>query len=192
MNNDNEIRRNGSGYYDVTAYKAIKNYERDRMDIVCKRGEIWEAKIAGKVKVVLILQTFQMGDYISGIMLYDCRKDVQNPLSVKAISMMYGDAGRVQCIFVKTMVRYIRTLTTQEFDKTLDVVSKALGLEEFEGKSEKTIKKPSEKMLQDREYELYLALLKKERDMFKQLYYELLSRLIGETVGQAGICKVDQ
>ena len=36
-----ELKRNGSGYYDPTAYKAMKNFEIGGVTTM-KRGEIWK------------------------------------------------------------------------------------------------------------------------------------------------------
>lgn len=50
---DRELMRNGSGYYDPTAYEALRNIiEEDKM---MQRGEIWTALFNGKERPVLVV-----------------------------------------------------------------------------------------------------------------------------------------
>lgn len=44
---DQELKRNGSGYYDPTAYKALRNIEREANRMEYKRGEIFKYNTTG-------------------------------------------------------------------------------------------------------------------------------------------------
>lgn len=64
----NELKRNGSGYYDDTAYKAMRNYQEEKK--MCenskevREGEIWLIETKRGYEEVLILAANERTSFV--------------------------------------------------------------------------------------------------------------------------------
>ena len=131
MSKDNDIRYNGSGYYDETAYKAMKNMDRGgahKMSDINNytTGEIWEMEATnGITKEVVLVQCF--GNYAAALTLTD-NEPKQNALAVKSLSLKYVDCGRLGYCFYDKLTNYIRTLSDSDIAELKRSIADALEL----------------------------------------------------------------
>ena len=145
---DQELKRNGSGYYDPTAYKALRNIEREVERMDCKRGEIFEFTTSrGDLRKVLIISddARRYSRNLTGILLNEESKG-EYGVQIVCGGKMYAECDRVSHIRADSIGNYIRTATDEEMCNVDDAVMDALGL-------------------------------KAERDVYKELYEKLLERM---------------
>lgn len=109
---DYGMKRNGSGYYDPTAYAAMIG--------MAKPGEIWETNKDGKL--VLILNNH--GGFCNCLTLTDKSED-KNCMEVRG---MYTNPGMVRYLFNDYLSCWVSTLAHDEFDDIMAGVADALGL----------------------------------------------------------------
>lgn len=96
-----DIRRNGSGYYDETAFKAISGMKP-------QPGEIWTHKVS------------------DGLMLGE--KPAINKIMVRGKTMMWTNPIMVGYCFDEVLEAYVKTMPDTEFLEVQKAVKKALGL----------------------------------------------------------------
>ena len=111
---DYGMKRNGSGYYDPTAYAAMIG--------MAKPGEIWETN-NGK-KLVLILKNHDHGNFCNCLTLTDKVED-KYCMEVRG---KYTNPGMVQYLYNDYLSSWVTTLTPAEFENVRCAVSNALGL----------------------------------------------------------------
>lgn len=176
---DKDLLRNGSGYVDITAYKAINNLERmKKMEF--KRGEVFEYETnSGEIKSALVVSAdFRAeSNYINIIMLTDAPKgDVNVPIRTSG-GMMYADCGMVSFALAFRMGQFLRVTTDDEMAQIDEGICKCLGLES------KTIEVPVEKVVEVTpspvQYSEELATAKAEANVYKGLYERLLATMMG-------------
>lgn len=188
---DNELFRNGSGYADITAYKAMKNIEGRTNNMEFCRGEIFEYEHMGSgviKKALVVAADFRKNDrFISIIILTDEPKGKINvPINCQGI--MYADCGMVSFATNDRLMDYIRTATADEMAQIDEGIAKCLGLEQ------KTVEVPVEKVVEvtpppmvlpevhEGTVEFFseeLATAKAEAKIFKDLYEKLLEKVMG-------------
>lgn len=200
----NELKRNGSGYYDPTAYKAMINAEKGEDEMKIYEGEIYEVqRNDGRFMEVVIIAVHEETSNI--LILSDKNSDGSTRVICKGEK--YTDANRICYIFNDQIRTFIRKMKDEEFAKILDDVRNSLGIKqstmfEFEW-SEKVVKLESridslirqkEDLLNKIEYLEYNAKeqaeessgehenemykLQVERDFYKEMYNKLLGKLI--------------
>lgn len=183
---DKDLLRNGSGYVDITAYKAINNLERmKKMEF--KRGEVFEYETnSGEIKSALVVSAdFRAeSNYINIIMLTDAPKgDVNVPIRTSG-GMMYADCGMVSFAHAFRMGQFLRVTTDDEMAQIDEGICKCLGLES------KTIEVPVEKVVEVSPSPVQysdsvveeLATAKAEANVYKGLYERLLAKMMGGAV----------
>lgn len=202
MSKDNDIRYNGSGYYDETAYKAMKNMDRGgthKMSDINNytTGEIWEMEATnGITKEVILIQCF--GNYAAVLTLMD-NEPKQNALAVKSLSLKYTDCGRLGYCFYDKLTNYIRTLSDGDIAELKRSIADALELpmpEMLESPqlekqvetdsalkaaildSEATQKKCEELREKPTNAEYKATSMTRERDIYKNLYEQILDKVI--------------
>lgn len=196
---DMELLRNGSGYVDYTAYKALSNYERTEKEMLAKinnesrNGEIWKVSTSSRTeKEILIIQ--DRGNYVVGLVLND--NFFIGAITIRSIAEKYTDPGKVSYYFDDRLETYVKTITSSEYEKVMDVVSDALGLkynggneteavEPVEYDESKTTELPFPAPAQEDNYiritfEEFESMAKAntEKDIYKGLYEQLLAKLI--------------
>ena len=193
-----ELKRNGSGYYDPTAYKAMKRYEREEeeMEQVINKGEIWEVEYGYERKMALVLAVHE--GYCSVLCLNDDDRDTRD-IYINARGMKSTESGMVSYKFTKSFMDFVRTTTEAEFADVMEKVADRLniggdtaGRIVNENALKLTIKRMKEEneILKEQVEELQKKLdndsfgstiikLTIERDLYKQQYEMLLERLIG-------------
>ena len=120
-----ELKRNGSGYYDPTAYKALQKIEREEEEMEeIKVGEIWEIESSGKETVAIVL--VDHGSYCTILSLADEPRENRS-ISIPARGVRYADPGFISYKFKAGFKEYIRTTTKEEFEDVFRKVLKAIG-----------------------------------------------------------------
>ena len=184
----NELLRNGSGYVDMTAYKALSNIEKENNKMEFNRGEIFEYEEVGKEtyrKALIISAEFRANDRSQSVILLTEEPKGEINVPIVCEGMMYADCGRVSFAAVNRIGRYIRTATAAEMaqinesimrclgieQKTVEVPTQHTGYEEFKEIDIKT----SKKVQQIEE----LASAQAEVKIYKDLYEKLLEKVMG-------------
>lgn len=168
-----DIRRNNSGYYDPTAFEAIKNViknERKTSKMKMKKGEIWEVQAgSGQFKNVVILNA--NNDLAQVIPINGHGNEYCIEINCQGIS--FADPRKIQHIFSDKFVNYIRTLKDDEYNIIMDAVAEILGIKTSYEEAVEPLHLLPETLENDNSEELIKA--KAERDVFKNLYEKLLA-----------------
>jgi len=113
MKNDSDIKRNGSGYYDETAYKAISSLP--------KAGEVWTFGD----REILVLQSHSK--YVNALSLFDIPK-TQESIEVYSVSLKYTDPGMIQYVYTDSIGQFIKRLPKAQFEAVQAHVASSLGI----------------------------------------------------------------
>lgn len=188
---DFEIIRNGSGYVDVTAYKAITNYQKEVEKMEYNRGEIYEYEMnnnMGIKKALIVSANFRNGyGYLNIIVLTDEEKRDAYTVPIVCTGMMYADCAMVSFGRKHQLGNYIRTATDAEMKQIDEGIAKCLGIEiepvymdsneEIERLQHELKKCNNIIPVCDNTEELMQA--KAEAGIYKNLYEQLLAKMIG-------------
>lgn len=121
-----ELKRNGSGYYDETAYKAIKRIEG------AMRGEIYEYTLSNnEIRKVLVVSSNERAqdNIFNFIMLVDELPAGAIGAQIICGTKMHANCERVTYGYKNRMGNYIRTATESEMRAVDAAMLKALELE---------------------------------------------------------------
>lgn len=111
------MNRNGSGYIDSTAFKAIMG--------MVKAGDIWTAN-DGREEVLILRN---QGSLCNCLMLTDtCRGD--QCIEINSAGVMYTNPGMVKYLFNDRLGTFVQRLPDDEFRKVREAVAEALGFGE--------------------------------------------------------------
>lgn len=110
-----ELKRNGSGYYDPTAYKAIKNMEREE-NMEIKRGDIWEVQMAnGNIAEFLVISaTGKPGSVVTVVKLFDGGTLGENDVQIMCRGVKNVPCDTISFSKKENFITYIRTLNDVE------------------------------------------------------------------------------
>ena len=108
------LNRNGSGYYDETAYKAFMG--------MAKAGDIWTANDGREV--VLILRN-QVG-FCNVLTLLEQSKH-SRMVEINSDRATYTDPGMVKYLFNEKLGRFVQRLPEDEFARVRKMVAETLG-----------------------------------------------------------------
>lgn len=172
-----DLLRNGAGYVDLTAYHAIKNYQKEKETMEYKRGEIFEYNANGNDgrKALVVSADFRSaGRYLSVIVLSDEIKG-ENMIPVVCGGQMYADCGMVSFATNERLGSYIRTASAKEMQQIDEGICRCLGLEQ------KTVEVPAPVAYESSAELLFedLATAKAEAKVYKELYEKLFEKMIG-------------
>ena len=182
---DRELMKNGSGYHDPTAYKALSNIERDeKMNF--ERGEIFEYEEVNKGiyrKALILSADFRTNDRWQSIILLNEEPKGQINVPIVCGEMMYADCGVVSFGKSERFGNFICRATSDEMEQIDEGIAKCLGLEQQVRivKSEAVpeiitplVAEPSVEYFSEE-----LATAKAEAKIFKDLYENLLAKVMG-------------
>ena len=116
------LNRNGSGYYDETAFKAFMG--------IAKPGDIWTANDG---KNVLILRN--QGTFCNCLTLLDTYKHTRM-MEVNSAGTYYTDPAMVMYLFNERLGRFVHRLPDAEFEAVKEAVEDAMGFGEKAVKSD--------------------------------------------------------
>lgn len=221
-----ELKRNGSGYYDPTAYEAIKHMEDEGMEM--KRGYIYMCQRPGKEpELYLNISAEGRTGMFASVLLLTEKDDLKYGAAINCRGMKYVGCDLVMYLKKEYLTDFVKCATADEMAEVDRMVAKALGLAEMSDESfsehlnkqlnvaEKTIDdlKFRLKQVEEEKYGLEKALelstkdllemeldlreahkqvpvfpveIEKEllraetqRDMYKELYEQMLEKMIG-------------
>jgi len=182
---DNELLRNGSGYIDQTAYKAITNIQKGENDMEFKRGEIFEYEQLGRGeirKALIVSADFRSKDrYLNAILLTEEPKGNIN-VPIVCEGMMYADCGMVSFVSNDRLDNFIRRATDAEMQEIEKDIAKCLGIELKMHSDELLVESTPLLPAQESTVEFFseeLAELKTEAKIYKNLYENLLAKVMG-------------
>lgn len=117
-----KMSRNGSGYYDETAFKAMMQ--------MAKPGEVWKYKSASqkaKDKTFLILKNHER--FCSALALFD--DPDENCIEVATVGglKLFTDVRMVQYIYNSELTEYIARIPDACFENILDEIGLMLGIQ---------------------------------------------------------------
>lgn len=171
-------KKNSEGYTDMTAYLAIKRTEGVK-EMEAKRGEIWEIeKGNGEKRQVLILAA---DDSMAAVYLL---LDRYKPGEIE-VQTLYGEKYlhplMVGYVTHYSMVRFVQTLREEKLKEIETAFAKAFG--EFGEQDNVSILSIQNPVLHADEgiaasLQEELSSVKKEAEIYKGLYDDLLGRLL--------------
>lgn len=196
---DVSIKRNASGYYDETPYKAVFRGAQP--------GEIWKTSL-GKEYLVVAAHNDNLFTVLG---LFDQYKP--DSMEITSRQVMYTNPAMLQYMFGNTLSDFVKALSDSEFNEVVDAVSDALCItvkvnkvEVEDGTVERlneTVARQKEEMQQLRvtleATNATMRVVEQERDHFKEqtatlmaakvanndmagmyqkMYYEVLDRLV--------------
>lgn len=202
-----ELRRNGSGYYDPTAYKALKNIEREEQEMEVRKGEVWQVEIGNSVRTVVVLAVH--GSY-STVLTFSDEQRERRTVQLNAQGMKYTEPGMVSYKFHDAFDKFIRLTTDEEFADIMNQVAGALEIEKNTpledipfGIAESKVQRLQMELAEAKAKNLELVnyntnllsenvdlqakeknriKLETERDLYKSQYESLLERVIAKAV----------
>ena len=131
MIKQDDLRLNGSGYTDYTAYRAIRNVEDARVNSKdnYSEGDIVIVNKIGRVREEILLISLHQ-DYASGIALKE-RRPVENAVPVNGRKKMYSDAGRPCYVYYSAIEECVKTVDEDELRKVRNAIASAFGIEQI-------------------------------------------------------------
>lgn len=149
------MSRNGSGYYDETAYKAFKD--------MAKSGEIWTHYAGDREREVLIVKNHDTVCTVLSL-IAECKS--KNCMEITSRELKYTDPRMLQYVFNESLGNYVKTLPEEEFARVVEEIERALQIDmKKEAKEAKAEEKP---VISD--------------GIYKQLYESLIDKLIDKKV----------
>lgn len=175
----NKLLRNGSGYADYTAYKAIKNLEGEETGMECLRSEIYEFETPNSllVKKALIISADYRKSYntLSAIVL-DAERKGSNPIEIDVAGVtMYANPEMVSFVKWTNLGKFIAKASKEEMKQVDEGICKALGIERT---IEAQLPPVIHEMPAPVELNEELASAKAEAKIYKELYEQLLAKVI--------------
>lgn len=186
-----DLRKNGSGAYDPTAYRAIKNMMKEENRVNFYKGDIIEVEAGEGYAEMLVLQTHEQ--YATVLKLCENKK---LPLAVNCRGLKYADPGMIQYVYNSRVITLIRSLSDEEYEQAMDAVINDLGyglktenIQRDQGMNEPEEKEEQKKNQETRDDEMLEELEELEKEVikadakaevYKQMYEKLLSQMMGK------------
>lgn len=179
------LYKNSEGYYDPTAGQALENMMKEdkTMNNVYYKGDILDAytqegSIGNPVMIVNADDNMEGGNV--SVVYIEERAQVKNRFCVPVIARgeMYARCDRIFTIRKDRIQGLIRTATEKEYNAVNDALLLSLGIEP---KTKEPIeKKDKEEQHKKENMEIMEEFIKAtaQRDTYKQLYQELLERIV--------------
>lgn len=114
---DNELKLNGSGYYDEPCYQTIKNVDAP------KAGEIWTHNQSGAYMLVVA----NVNGVCPTIRLNEQQKDGCIPVTCRV--PMYTNPAFMGYVFETNLAQYVKTVKEDEFKAVRQGLADMLGIE---------------------------------------------------------------
>lgn len=123
-----ELKRNGSGYYDPTAYKAIKNLKEDD-EMEMKRGDIYLCHRPGQEPTMYLNVSAEgrTGIFASMIMLTD-KENLLYGAPINCHGIKYASCDLVMYMKKENLTDFVKCATADEMAEVDKMVADALGI----------------------------------------------------------------
>lgn len=161
------LHRNGSGYFDKTAFEAMSNVIKEgrTMD---RTGEIWEYETnKGDVKMAVIVADH--GNVCNTLACMD--KPCEDSIEVNCMGIKYVNPQMLQYTFDYWLAGFVRKLTADEFTNIKSAVADALGMNCETKVVEKVVEVPTAE-----KDDATLATIA-EGKIYREMYFDILDRL---------------
>ena len=185
--------RNSEGYYDPTAYEAIKNAERER-NMQVKRGDIYFIKKTninsgseqenGRPAIVVSNNTGNANADVVEVVYTTLQVKTPLPTHVQVVARVKSTALCEQIFTVSKdrLQEFVRSCTEKEMEQIDKALMISLGIKQPEQATKEVIKEvvrevPAEVTQAEREA---MIKLQAERDIFKGLYDEMFKKICGD------------
>jgi hypothetical protein len=116
MDRNKDMKLNGSGYYDETAYKAYQSMR--------KPGEIWVRNTDKKQVLVLAVHH----RFCTVLPLSDHMDAYGEKIAVNGSGTQYAHPGKIMYMYHDLFGSYVRKMAYKDFLGVLDAVGKALAI----------------------------------------------------------------
>ena len=172
---DKELWLNGSGYPDPTAYNAMKG----RVDME-RVGEVWEINTHKGTKTVLVVANKE--DAFTFLELFDEEKEFADITVTVNGKEMYTNSAMMTYGFENRFVDKVATLSDDDFGNVLQTIGRTFDIpmmpvtEFVRAAHDNTLKKDAE--IAELKAEIERLKEEIERNVYKQLYEQILERLI--------------
>ncbi len=162
------IDRNGSGYYDETAKKAILNYLKEKCGMNNKTGEIWRRQNENGTENLMIV-VYDHGTFCTVLKLEEEDKPGCD-ISLAAPGILFANSKRVYFVASKTLTDFVRSIPAGEMDDLRNKIAESIGVLQVVEKEVPSDPNPL----------LAKALRKAETqaEVYKEIYENLLSKLL--------------
>ena len=107
---DNELLRNGSGYVDLTAYKAMKKIEDGGTKM--KQGEIWEVAGTYENKFLVVVEVH---DGLCSVLMLTHERKKADDVEIIAHGKMYTNPSMLSYTFCDRFITFVRKMREDEF-----------------------------------------------------------------------------
>lgn len=174
---ERDLKINGEGYYDPTAYKAIEHAMRGKeKDMTLYNGDIFELKQSnGTVDTAVVLAVHRR--FSTALILKD---DPTLPFKLKSTRIQYVDPAMIGYIFNDRFSTLVRAMNDEEYNALMQAVVDELGYVPDE--QETGSRQADEGEIIDGAVDLSameeLTRTKAERDVYKNLYENLLGSML--------------
>lgn len=177
-----ELFRNAEGYVDITAYLAMKNFDKERKNkMEFLKGDLFTYNINGEEKMALVVSSDirKTDKYINVIVLNDEPKgmlyfSVTTPSGIK-----YADCGMVSFSLTTRMGNFLKSISFDEMKRIDEGILQMLGLDYLQ--KEKVVEKPIEVIKGGSETcAAELAQAQAEAKVYKEMYEKLLEKVMGD------------
>ena len=180
-----ELKRNGSGYVDPTAYEALKKIQQGEEKKMMNRGEIWWANFGGVEKMLVVVTAYDR--CCSMLVLSNENKgNYTKEVTSQGGMTFYVNPKLMSYKFEMDLISQADRLTTDSMSDLLDTVADTLELSPYCSTplSEKITKpeivnRPTKEemdYIQTLENEVFK--LRTERDLYQTEYRNLLAQMM--------------
>ena len=190
-----DLRRNGSGYIDQTAYKAIRNVEGVKEMHEIKRGEIWKVEYKDGLEFAVVLSVKYE---ICNVLILKDKSTRMDDIEVNAQGIRYANPSVISNKHNRAFKTFVRSLKDEEFSRIMRGVMNALNVCDFCNTYDETECEQLREQLKEAQAEiqrlnaptdcedgedtitlrLKLRETQTERDLYKQWYEKLLDKLV--------------
>lgn len=179
MSHKFSIAKNAEGYTDPTAFTALKatiKAEKEKSKMEVYAGDIcwFKQTVSQNERLFIVLNT--NGKSSVGLQLCD---DDRLPYAIKVQSVMYTNPMLVTYAYNDNATNYVRSLSSDEMAELLEAVVKALGYKPPVASKPAIQTKPAEPAKVS-DASVKLAEVSAERNIYKNLYEQLLNSVIGK------------
>ena len=121
--NDRDLKRNGSGCLDLTAYEAIKKVDAtpEPEERTKHAGELWSLKNG---KTVLILAPFD--DHSLALALLDVPTNKPHEVAISYNGIRWTSTSMIQYVFDDYLQSFRKKVTSSEMAEVRELVAKSL------------------------------------------------------------------
>lgn len=182
-----ELKTNGAGYYDPTAYKALTRVMRkEEKTMKLYNGDIIEFEQSNGMKRIAVI--LAVHEKFSTVLVL--AENDKLPYSVKCQGLKYTDPAMLQYTYNDAFTNLIRSMSDDEFSDIMQAVIDALGYE----MPENVAKEPPKGTVEEAapvdyvakvQYNVEIETLQEnliqaqaERNVYKELYDNLINSMI--------------